>query len=236
MLIAQMIASMIFTFLFINASTNLHNNVLDSILKCPMKFYDTTPTGRIINRFSRDVDEIDGRLSWTVEALIRNGTRIFTALVFLAVIFPWLLIGFVPLSAIFVALFMLFRRTSRELKRIDNVTRSPIFSHVTTTVQGLPVLRAFNKTDHFRYMFEDYVDKNSLPMYLFFLSGHWFSLRLDFVCITLSVATALLAVLMRGSIAPAFSGLAIMYSLRVIIFLVHIYLYLNIFPVCLLPV
>ena len=219
MFLAQMIASMIFTFLFINASTNLHNNVLDSILKCPMKFYDTTPTGRIINRFSRDVDEIDGRLSWTVEALIRNGTRIFTALAFVAVIFPWLLIGFVPLSAIFVALFMLFRRTSREVKRIDNVTRSPIFSHVTATVQGLPVLRAFNKTEHFRSMFEDYVDKNSLPLYLFFLSGRWFSVRLDILCVALSTATAVFAVATQGSIAPAFAGLAIMYSLRVIIYL-----------------
>ena len=231
MFLAQMIASMIFTFLFINASTNLHNSVLSSILKCPMKFYDTTPTGRILNRFSRDVDEIDGRLSWTVEALIRNATRILTALVFVAVIFPWLLIGFVPLAAIFVVLFMLFRRTSREIKRIDNTTRSPVFSHVTATVQGLPVLRAFDKTDYFRRTFEGYVDKNSLPLFMFFLSGRWFSVRLDFLCVALSTVTAAVAVVTQGSIAPAFAGLAIMYSLRVR-FVFNKYLFTNIIGIC----
>ena len=215
MFLAQMIASMIFTFLFVTASTNLHNGVLDSILKCPMKFYDSTPTGRILNRFSRDVDEIDGRLSWTIESFIRNVFRIFTALLFVAIIFPWLLIGFVPLSVVFVFLFMLFRRTSREIKRIDNVSRSPVFSLVTATVQGLPVMRAFNKTEHFRRTFDGFVNKNSLPLFLFFLSGRWFSVRLDLLCVMLSTTTAIVAVVTQGSIAPAFAGLAIMYSLRV---------------------
>ena len=227
MFLGQMIASVIFTFLFVNASTNLHNDVLDSILKCPMKFYDTTPTGRIINRFSRDIDELDGRLSWTVESFIKNACRILTALVFVAVIFPWLLIGLLPLSVLFVALYMMFRRTNREIKRIDNITRSPVFSHLTATVQGLPVLRAFNKTDYFRKTFDGYIDKNSLPLFMFFLAGRWFSVRLDALCITLSSLTALVAVVTKGSIPPAFAGLAIMYSLRV-----RTYLYLSIFANC----
>ena len=215
MFLVQMISSMIFTFLFITASTRLHNDVLDSILKCPMQFFDTTPTGRILNRFSRDLDDLDGRLSWTVEALIRNASRILIALAFVAIILPWLLIGLVPLAVIFVALYMMFRRTNREIKRIDNVTRSPIFSQLTATVRGLPVLRAFNKTEYFQSTFDGYIDKNSLPLFLFFLSGRWFSVRLDVLCIMLSAGTALAAVLTQGSIPPAFAGLAIMYSLRV---------------------
>ena len=215
MFLIQTIASTIYVILFIKASTSLHNSVLKSVLQCPMKFFDTTPTGRILNRFSRDLDELDGRLPWVTETLIRNGSRILIALAFVAAIFPWLLIALIPLSFIFVYLNMLFRRTNRELKRIDNTTRSPVFSHLTATVQGLATLHAFNKTESFAKRFDEFVDKNSSPMFMFFIAARWFSIRLDMLCIIISVGTALVAVVTKGVVPAAIAGLAIMYSLRV---------------------
>ena len=216
MFLVQMIASVIFVCLFISASTNLHNMVLKSILKCPMRFFDTTPTGRILNRFSRDLDEIDGRLPWTTEALVKNGSRIIIALVFVAVIFPWFLIAIIPLALLFYYLYCMFRKTNREMKRLDNTSRSPVFSHITASVQGLATLRAYKKTERFQDIFDRHVDRNSLPFFMFFLSSRWFSIRLDFLCVVISTITAIIAVVTAGSsVSPALAGLAIMYSLRV---------------------
>ena len=215
MFLIQTVASTIYVILFIKASTSLHDSVLKSILKCPMKFFDTTPAGRILNRFSRDLDELDGRLPWVTERLIRSASRILYALIFIAITFPWLLIAIIPLAFVFVFLNMLFRRTSRELKRIDNTTRSPIFSHLTATVQGLATLHAFNKTESFAKRFDEFVDKNSSPLFMFFISGRWFSVRLDVLCIIISITTALVAVVTKGIVPAAIAGLAIMYSLRV---------------------
>ncbi|XP_065058100.1 ATP-binding cassette sub-family C member 5-like [Rhopilema esculentum] len=216
MFLLQMIASVIFVCLFISASTNLHNMVLKSILKCPMRFFDTTPTGRILNRFSRDLDEIDGRLPWTTEALVKNSSRIIIALVFVAAIFPWFLIAIVPLALLFYYLYCMFRKTNREMKRLDNTSRSPVFSHITASVQGLATLRAYKKTEQFQDIFDHHVDRNSLPFFMFFLSSRWFSIRLDFLCVVTSTVTAIIAVVTAGSsVSPALAGLAIMYSLRI---------------------
>ncbi len=213
----QFLASSFCVVFFVTASTNLHNTALNCILKCPMKFFDSTPSGRILNRFSRDIDELDGRLPWTAERLFAHGSRIFLALIFMCVIFPWFLLAIVPTAILFVVLNKVFRRTSRELKRLDNVTRSPMFSHLATTVQGLTTLHAYRKSEDFKRQFDGMVDHNSTPMFLYHTANRWFQVRLDILCITLTLIVAIIAIFTRGSVPAAFAGLAVVYSMRVII-------------------
>ena len=148
-LVGLLVKSYLFVKVCLRASSQMHDRVFLRVLRAPMSFFDTTPNGRIVNRFSKDLDEVDSQLPFSLNLVLQNILRIFISLGIIASIFPWFLIAVVPLAAIFLALNYYFRRAVRELKRLDGTTRSPVFSHVTATVQGLSTLHAFKKMEEF---------------------------------------------------------------------------------------
>lgn len=180
-----------------------------------MEFFDTTPTGQILNRFSKDIDEIDTRLSFLVEAFILNITFLLSTIVLIVVLFYWFIIALVFFLALFIFLNITFRRSVRELKRLDNISRSPIFSHISASVQGLSTLHAYGKTEEFSQQFEKLLDKNTLPFFVFNVSHRWLAVRLDLITVGITTVTALLVVLLRDDVPAALGGLAITYAIRV---------------------
>jgi len=120
-----------------------------------MNFFDSTPTGRVLNRFSKDTDDVDVQLPSVLEQLMTNILFIVVSLGVIASVFPWFLIACVPIMGMYWYLVKYFGPTQRELKRLDNIARSPLFSHLTATLQGLPTLHAFDKQDEFRVLFHD---------------------------------------------------------------------------------
>lgn len=199
----------------LRASSNLHNQVFRAVTKSPMEFFDTTPVGQILNRFSKDIDEIDARLPFVVETVILNMSFLIVTIIMIAVLFYWFLIALVFFIAVFIVLNVFFRRSLREIKRLDNVSRSPIFSHISASVQGLSTLHAYGKTDEFSEKFERLLDKNTLPFFAFICSHRWLAVRLDIITICITIVTALLVVLLRDNVPAATSGLAITYAIRV---------------------
>ena len=180
-----------------------------------MEFFDTTPIGQILNRFSKDIDELDTRLPFIVEAVVLNLSLLATLVIMISVLFYWFLIALVFFIALFVFLNIIFRRSVRELKRLDNVSRSPIFSHISASVQGLSTLHAYGKTDEFSETFERLLDKNTLPFFMFACSHRWLAVRLDIITIGITTVTSLLVVLLRDDVPAAMGGLAITYAIRV---------------------
>lgn len=214
-LFALFLKAYIFVKLTLKASSTLHDRVFAKVMQGTMSFFDVTPTGRILNRFAKDLDEIDAQLPWTLESFLQNILRIILSLGVVAVMFPWFLIAVLPLFVVFFFLNKYFRRAVRELKRLDGVTRSPIFSHLQATVQGLSTLHAFDKMAQFNERFKTLVDSNTLPFFMYFVSNRWLAVRLDIITITITITTALLVVLTKGTLPPAFAGLALSYALRV---------------------
>ena len=206
-------------FIFVNsvlrASSNLHNQVFRAVTKSPMEFFDTTPIGQILNRFSKDIDEIDTRLPFLVEALVLNLSLLLVTIILIAVLFYWFIIALVFFIALFIFLNIVFRRSVRELKRLDNISRSPIFSHISASVQGLSTLHAYGKTEEFVEKFEKLLDGNTLPFFMFACSHRWLAVRLDIITIGITIVTSLLVVLLRDNVPAAMGGLAITYAIRV---------------------
>lgn len=205
----------IFVRVILRASSSLHNQVFNAVTRSPMEFFDTTPTGQILNRFSKDIDEIDTRLSFLVEAFILNITFLLSTIVLIVVLFYWFIIALVFFLALFIFLNITFRRSVRELKRLDNISRSPIFSHISASVQGLSTLHAYGKTEEFSQQFEKLLDKNTLPFFVFNVSHRWLAVRLDLITVGITTVTALLVVLLRDDVPAALGGLAITYAIRV---------------------
>lgn len=210
-----MLKTYIFVKLSLKASSSLHDRVFANVLRGTMAFFDVTPTGRILNRFSKDLDEIDAQLPWTFDSFLQNILRIIISIGLVAVMFPWFLLAVVPLMIIFFVLNKYFRRSVRELKRLDGVTRSPIFTHLTATIQGLSTLHAYDKMADFNERFKKLVDNNTLPFFMYFVSNRWLSVRLDIITVTITTVTALLVVLTKGTLPAAFAGLALSYAIRV---------------------
>ncbi|XP_037734013.1 ATP-binding cassette sub-family C member 12 isoform X3 [Chelonia mydas] len=214
MIVLSIIKGFVFTKTTLKASSVLHDDVFYKILLSPMSFFDTTPTGRLMNRFSKDVDELDVRLPFHAENFLQQFFIVISILIIIAIVFPFLLIAVVVLTTIFVILFQIFQRTIRELKRVENISRSPWFSHITSTVQGLSVIHAYNKKEDYFNQFKMLNDENCSHFLLFNYALRWFAVRTDILMTLVTFIVALFVALSPPFISTAAKGLALSYIIQ----------------------
>ncbi|XP_070510894.1 ATP-binding cassette sub-family C member 5-like isoform X3 [Cardiocondyla obscurior] len=211
-LLTSFIRGVVITFTTIKGSTVLHNKFLGKIISSPLSFFETTPSGRIQNIFSRDIDEIDNYLPISIENMVQNIFTCGFAIFFICSVLPWFSIPLFLFGALFFFVSKVFRIGMRDLKRMENVSRSPVLTFVTTTIQGLSTIHAFQKEKNFLYRFEELLNTNNLCQYLCQAAMRWSSVRLDSLVIASSCIIALLVISFKNEISPAFAGLAMAYA------------------------
>ena len=143
----------------LKASTVMHNNMLNRVMKSPMSFFDTTPIGRIINRFSSDVSSCDTTLPGQVRQFINLSFHfVGTAVIIMTVVPVFAAIVF-PIAIVFVVVQRIYVSTSRQLKRLESNFKSPIYSHFGESLNGLSTIRAFNMETSFIEECEKRIDE-----------------------------------------------------------------------------
>ncbi|XP_043959113.1 ATP-binding cassette sub-family C member 3 isoform X2 [Gambusia affinis] len=199
----------------IGAAKKLHANLLNNKLHTPQSFFDTTPIGRIINRFSKDIYVIDEALPSTV--LMFLGT-FFVSLSTMIVIIsstPIFAVVIAPLAFIYVFVQRFYVATSRQLKRLESVSRSPIYSHFSETITGSSVIRAYDRHAAFVQMCDMKVDENQKSYYPGIVSNRWLGVRIEFIGNCIVLFAALFAVMGKDTLSPGLVGLSVSYALQV---------------------
>ncbi|KAM7332735.1 hypothetical protein ACRRTK_009443 [Alexandromys fortis] len=203
-----------FTNTTLMASSSLHNRVFNKIVRSPMSFFDTTPTGRLMNRFSKDMDELDVRLPFHAENFLQQFFMVVFILVIMAAVFPVVLLVLAGLAIIFLILLRIFHRGVQELKQVENISRSPWFSHITSSIQGLGVIHAYDKKDDCISKFKTLNDENSSHLLYFNCALRWFALRMDVLMNIVTFVVALLVTLSFSSISASSKGLSLSYIIQ----------------------
>ncbi|XP_043568891.1 canalicular multispecific organic anion transporter 1 isoform X1 [Chiloscyllium plagiosum] len=197
------------------ASRDLHSRLLQNILHVPMLFFDTTPTGRIINRFSKDIYTIDETIPMSFRSWLSCFFGVLGTLAVICLATPYFTIVIVPLVVIYYFIQIFYVVTSRQLRRLDSVTRSPIYSHFSETILGLPVIRAYRHQARFLADNEKIINENQKCVFAWIVSNRWLAIRLEFLGNFVVFFAALFAVISRGSLDSGLVGLSISYALNV---------------------
>ncbi|XP_069558741.1 ATP-binding cassette sub-family C member 4-like [Brachyistius frenatus] len=204
--------SLIFFNVLVSSAQTLHNSMFNAILRTSIHFFDINPIGRILNRFSKDIGYLDSLLPWTFVDFIQVFLQVVGVIAVAAIIIPWILIPVVPLLAVFLFLRCYFLKTSRDIKRLESTTRSPVFSHLSSSLQGLSTIRAFKVQQRFQQMFDEYQDLHSEAWFLFLTTSRWFAVRLDGICSIFVTITAFGCLYLRDGLEPGAVGLALSYA------------------------
>jgi ATP-binding cassette subfamily C (CFTR/MRP) protein 1 len=178
---ALSVATAIFTFLAllsltsatVEAAKSLHDQSFLSLLMAPISFFDTTPIGRIMNRFSKDQEVIDSQLGESLRQFIAMFISAISVFIMMAVIEPLFLAALVPCLFVYLYFQNRYRRSNRELKRLDSITRSPLFAHFSETLTGLSTIRAYKLQQLFIQTNAERMEAQNRPHFIVLVDERW---------------------------------------------------------------
>uniref|UniRef100_A0A0F7ZCE2 ATP-binding cassette, sub-family C (CFTR/MRP), member 3 n=1 Tax=Crotalus adamanteus TaxID=8729 RepID=A0A0F7ZCE2_CROAD len=199
----------------IKAARILHAGLLENKLHTPQSFYDTTPTGRIINRFSKDIYVIDEVIPPTILMFLGTFFNSVSTMIVIIASTPLFAVVIIPLAILYYFAQRFYVATSRQLKRLESVSRSPIYSHFSETVTGASVIRAFKREKSFVYSSDTKVNDNQKSYYPGIVANRWLGVRVEFVGNCVVFFAALFAVLSKNNLSAGLVGLSVSYALQV---------------------
>ncbi|KFM60296.1 Canalicular multispecific organic anion transporter 1, partial [Stegodyphus mimosarum] len=197
------------------ASIRLHQDMLWSIMRSPMSFFDATPLGRILNRFGKDINTVDTSIPAKFNSSITVILAIIGSLVVISANFPLFLLIMVPLTIVYIFIQFFYMATSRQLRRLQSTTLSPVLSCFSETAQGTSTIKAFGAQFHFIDKQERLIDDNCRVFINYTFVNRWLAIRLQFLGAAIVFTVALLSVLERSVFTAAVIGLMLSYALNV---------------------
>ena len=198
------------------ASRVMLQNAMTRVLRAPMSFFDTTPLGRITNRFAKDVDIMDNNLTDAMRMYFLTLAMITSVFILIIVYFHYFAIALGPLFLMFLFSASYYRASAREIKRHESVLRSEVFARFGEGVSGIASIRAYGLQDYFNKGIQKAVDQMNSAYYLTFSNQRWLSVRLDAIGNLLVFTTGILVVTSRFNVSPSTGGLVLSYILSIV--------------------
>lgn len=197
----------------VNASRKIFKKLLYNVLDSKIRFFDSTPIGRIMNRFSKDMESVDQDLSVMAFQVLRCSLGALATTLLIAYITPGFLLFGIFIVAVYWLIGIFYLAVSREIKRIDSISKSPIFQHFGETLSGVSTIRAYGVSNRFIQDNLTKVDNNNRPFFYLWVANRWLSFRIDLAGALVSFSAATMIILKSNSMSAGLAGLSLSYAL-----------------------
>lgn len=209
---------LLYAVLGINGSRVIHEQMMQRVLRSPMRFFDRTPTGRIMNRFTNDMAKIDRAVPRVFRSFFEGILDAVINLMVIGIGLPPFLTVILFMSIVYMYYQKYYVSISRELKRMASISSSPILAHLQESLVGVESIRAFNQFDRFEFINNSNLDFNLKSQYMIRVVNRWLSIRLGFIGALIVLSTASLAIYSLTTskpISPGTAGFLMSYALQV---------------------
>ncbi|XP_065338923.1 multidrug resistance-associated protein 1 isoform X7 [Cloeon dipterum] len=197
------------------AARHTHDFLVKNLLRAPQEFFETTPQGRIVSRVSKDINVMDETLPLNISDSVYCVFEVLATLVVISYSTPIFIAVIIPIGILYYFIQRFYVATSRQLKRLESVSRSPIYSHFGESVTGTSTIRAYGAQERFMTESEDKVDFNQIAYYPSIIANRWLAVRLEMVGNLIIFFSALFAVLGKDTMSAGLVGLSVSYSLQI---------------------
>ncbi|XP_021323604.1 ATP-binding cassette sub-family C member 8 isoform X6 [Danio rerio] len=201
----------------LRVAKELHCSLLRIIVLAPMRLFETTPLGNILNRFSTDTNTIDQHIPVTMECLSRSTLLCVSAVGVISYVTPVFLIALLPLTVACYFIQKYFRVASRDLQQLEDSTEMPLLSHYSQTIEGLTTIRAFRHEQRFKKKLLEHTDANNISSLFLTAANRWLEVRMEYIgaLVVLIAAVASITNALYRQLSAGLVGLGLTYALMV---------------------
>lgn len=196
----------------LSASRKIHQRLLEGVSYAKFRFFDSTPLGQIMNRFSKDIEAVDQEVAPIVAGVVHCFASIIIIVILISVITPGFLIASVFISILYFFIGKFYIRAARDLKRIESVERSPLYQHFGETLAGMTTIRAYGDERRFIRDNLDKINSHNRPFIYTWATNRWLAFRVDFAGALVALSAGVFIVMSVGKIDAGAAGLAMSYA------------------------
>lgn len=210
----------------LRASWKIHRRLLESVTRAQFRFFDSTPLGQVMNRFSKDIEAIDQEVAPVSVGLLSCVSAIISIVVLISVITPGFLIAGAFIAILYIAIGTFYLKSSRDLKRLESVQRSPLYQQFGETLSGIITIRAYKDERRFIRDNQRRVDTHNRPFIYLWATNRWLAFRVDVVGALVSFFAGVFVILSVGKIDAGAAGLSLTYAVTFtenVLWLVRLY-------------
>eukprot|EP00842_Homolaphlyctis_polyrhiza_P006001 jgi/Hompol1/6401/HPOL_000857-RA len=211
-MIANNIRTCIVLFGTLIATRRLHDTLLTVILRSPLRFFEVTPIGRILNRFSKDVESVDSQVMEGIERFIAKVVQTLTIIAVIGSINPPFLIALLPVIVVYRYISSRYVNFSREAKRLEAISRSPIYAQFSETLTGVATIRAYGAQDRFAKLNMRKIDANHQSFMLIWATNRWLNVRTDLLSAAIVLCAGISVIV--GGASSGWAALTLTYALN----------------------
>lgn len=197
----------------LQASESLFQQCLRAVLRAPLRWLDTVPLGQILNRFSAEFNQVDSRLCPDLTLMLNTGMVCVSTVVAGVLVNPLLIVFTIPLGVCWVFFSRQYLVASREVKRIENISRSPVYEQINSSLIGLWTIRAYGKSEIYMYEMQQRVDRHARAFWSQWLLTRWLGLRMSMISSIFVSCVAALVTAQRSIDVPT-AGFMISFAVQ----------------------
>ncbi|CAH6720013.1 oligomycin resistance ATP-dependent permease Yor1p [[Candida] jaroonii] len=196
------------------AATFLNIKATKNILHSPMSFLDTTPMGRVLNRFTKDTDVLDDQFSEPVRFFLFTFANLIGYVILCVVFLPWFALAVPIFMSLFLAIGHYYSSSAKEIKRLEGVQRSFVYNNFNESLNGMSTIKAYGASHRFLAINSSSIDTMNEAYYLTIVNQRWLSVNLAIIATFFTLTLALLCVFGVFSISASSTGLLLSYTLQ----------------------